>query len=563
MEIKLSEEMVPDDLDKAEIISIKVQSGDKITAEEVVMDLEADKTNISLTANRAGEVDEILVAEEDEVEVGTVLMTIDSTAEEDFLEEESSVEKRREEESEITIIGGGPGGYVAALEAAKQGADVTLVEKESLGGTCLNWGCIPTKALVRSAEVYTNLKEAADFGCRADGVDFKWSEIIKRKENIVAKLKQGIDSLLAKHNVEVIAGQAQLLDEGTVGVMKDTEELVIESEEIILATGSQSVELPIVAKEAEDKILYSKEALDLDELPEKMVIIGGGVIGLEFAFIFSRLDVEVTVIEYLDEVLSMLDSDLIAEITEAAQEDGIQIYTSAEVKKIRTTADGEALVEFKREDKEEFITAAKVLMAVGRRPDLGGLDVDKIGVEIDERTGGIQVNDKMETSVDGIYAIGDVTGKTQLAHAASHQGIVAVENIRGQEVKMDYNALPKAIFTAPEIAAVGLTEEEAASKDREIAVGKFPVAANGKALTLGETTGFIKLISDAETGQILGGAIIGPHATDLIAEMTLALKNELSAEEVIETVHAHPTSAESIHEAALALRPEGALHYAD
>ena len=563
IEIELSKQDLPGNSEEAQVTDIPLEVGAEVKVGTVLCELEADKATVAIEAEEQGTIAKIKVAEGDKVEIGTVLMTLNPVQDTAAEETKNISSASSEQESEITIIGGGPGGYVAALEAAKQGADVTVIEKEELGGTCLNWGCIPTKALVRSAEVYTNLKEAEQFGCRAEEVDFEWAEIIERKNNIVTQLTNGISSLLDKHNIEVISGTAELVDETTVLAVKEDEKIVINTEEIILATGSQPVEIPIVEQGAEDYLLYSRQALDLDELPEEMVIIGGGVIGLEFAFIFSRLDVDVTVIEYLDEVLSFLDTDVIDEITAAAKEEGIDIYTGAEAQQITTTADEQALVKFKEAGNEKYITAEKVLMAVGRKPDLGGIEVEEVGVEIDENSGGIKVDEKMQTTIDNIYAIGDVTGKTQLAHAASHQGIVAVKNILGTEETMNYNAIPTAIFTAPEIASVGLTEAEAEAENKEIAVGKFPVAANGKALTLGETRGFIKIIADAKTDQVLGGAIIGPHATDLIAEITLAVNNELTTEEVIETIHAHPTSAESIHEAALAVRPEGALHYAE
>jgi len=560
MEIKLKAVDLPENIKKAEVTSIKVKKGDQITEGEEIIDLEANKTTISLTADQAGKIKEILIAEGSEIEIGTILMKIDTNFNEKETETEIKKQLQKNRESQITIIGGGPGGYVAALKAAKMGTDVTLVEKEKLGGTCLNWGCIPTKALVRSAEIYNNFKNAAKFGCRAENIDFKWDEIISRKNKIVSQLTNGIKSLLKKHKVEVITGRAEIVDKNTVLVVKDEKELIINTTNIILATGSKPIELPIVAEAADKHVLYSKKALDLEQLPQKMAIIGGGVIGLEFAFIFSRLDVEVTVIEYLEEVLSFLDSDVIREITEAAAEAGIKIYTGAEAKSVVATADNQALVEFKVFGQKKYITADKVLMAVGRQADLGGLDLEKTGIMLDD-TGGIKVNKKMQTTVDNIYAIGDCTGKTQLAHAASHQGIIAVKNILDEKAEMNYNVIPTAVFTAPEIAAVGLTEKEAANKDFDIKIGKFPVMANGKALTLGETRGFVKIISDAETDSVLGGTIIGPHATDLIAEITLAVNNNLTTEAIIDTIHAHPTSAESIYEAALAVRPEGALHY--
>lgn len=469
--------------------------------------------------------------------------------------------KKNSRESQITIIGAGPGGYVAALKAAKLGADVTLIEKEKLGGTCLNWGCIPTKALVRSAEIYNNLKNVKEFGCQAENIDFNWQKIIARKNKIVRQLVRGVKFLLKKHKVKIIKAKAEIIDKNTVLAVKDKKEILINTDNIIIATGSKPIELPIVTPEAEQNLLFSKKVLDLKELPKKIAIIGGGVIGLEFAFIFSRLDVKVTVIEFLDEVLSFLDSDAVGEITRAAAKAGIKIYTGAEAKSVKATADKQTLIEFEMSGQTKYITTDQFLMAVGRQPDFGGLELEKLGITIDEDTGGIKVNQKMQTTVNNIYAIGDVTNKSQLAHAASHQGIIAAKNILNKKAEMKYNAIPTAIFTAPEIASVGLTEKEAENKNIDIKVGKFPVMANGKALTLGETRGFVKIISDAESDYVLGGTIVGPHATDLIAEITLAVNNNLTTENIIETIYAHPTSAESIYEAALALRPEGALHY--
>lgn len=561
MEFKLKADDLPEDIKKVKVTSIKVKTGDQVTEDQEIIDLEANKTTISLTASQSGKIEKIYIAEGMEIEIGTKLMKINNNLTETDSKSELKQTDQQQKSSEITIIGAGPGGYVAALEAAKKGADVTLIEKGNLGGTCLNWGCIPTKALVRSAEVYDNLKNAAEFGCQAENIDFNWEQISSRKNKIVKQLRQGIASLLNNNKVEVIQAEAEIIDQNTVLAVKEKEEVKIKTDNIIIATGSKPIELPIVSAAAEKYLLYSKQALDLEKLPKKITIAGGGVIGLEFAFIFSRLDVEVTLIEYLDEVLAFLDSDLIKEITAAAAEEGIKIHTGAEVKSVSATADDQALVEFEKEGKKEYITSDKLLMAVGRRADLGGLDLEKIGLSINKKTGGIKVNKKMQTEIENIYAIGDCTGETQLAHAASKQGIIAVKNILNEKAKMDYDSIPTAIFTAPEIAAVGLTEKKAESEDIKVKIGKFPVQANSKALTLGETRGFVKILSDPKTDAVLGGMIIGPHATDLIAEITLAVNNNLSTEEIIDTIHAHPTSAESIQEAALAVRPEGALHY--
>ncbi|ADO77269.1 dihydrolipoyl dehydrogenase [Halanaerobium praevalens] len=562
MKIKLKADDLPKNIEKAKITMIKVEAGDQIELGQEILILEASKNTINLKSEFAGKIEKVLVETGTEIEVGTELFLIKAEAQKSK-KATAAIVNKTEKKRDLAIIGAGPGGYVAALKAAKNGAQVTLIEKNSLGGTCLNWGCVPTKALVRSAEVYDELKNAAEFGCKAENISFDWKEIIGRKDKIVAQLSQGIKSLLDKENVEFIKGKAELIDQNTVKVVQTAEEITIKTENIILATGSKPNKLAIVDKKAESLVLDSKALLELNELPEEIVIIGGGVIGLEFAFILARLDVKVTVIEYLAEILNFLDPDLISEITEAALEAGIKIQTKAEAKSIKKTLANRALVEFEAEGEKKYISADKVLMAAGRKADFGGLDLAALGLKTEKSKAGlgIKVNQKMQTTVNNIYAIGDMTAKTQLAHAASEQGIVAVKNILGQKAKMDYQAIPKAIFTEPEIAVVGLSEKEAKAQALDFKVGKFPIKANSKALTLAKKRGFVKLITAVESDLVLGASIIGPHATDLIAELTLAINNKLKVEEIIETIHAHPTSAESIHEAALAVRDEGSLHF--
>jgi dihydrolipoamide dehydrogenase len=293
-----------------------------------------------------------------------------------------------------------------------------------------------------------------------------------------------------------------------------------------------------------------------------MIIVGGGVIGMEFAFILANLDVEVTVIEYFEDILAALDDDVCEEITKIAAEKGIKLYTGSKVESIFESEDDKCIVAFSKDGNTRYVTADKVLMAVGRQPYLEDIGIEKIGIELNDNKRGIKVNEKMQTNVENIYAIGDVTNIIQLAHVASHQGIVAVKNILGQDTDMNYDVVPSAIFTTPEIGMVGMSEKEAIKKGIDIKIGKFPFAANGKALTLGERKGFVKLIKDNKTNKVIGGTIIGPHATDLIAEVALAVKNGLTAEAIAETIHAHPTTAESLHEASLALEG-GALHFAE
>ncbi len=466
---------------------------------------------------------------------------------------------------DIAVIGGGPGGYVAAIYAARQGAKVVLVEKDTPGGTCLNRGCIPTKALIRTTEVYKLMQEAGRYGLRVQGVEVDFKRAMARKDRVVNGLVKGVETLLAKHGVTVVHGFGRLVDGETVAVKAgEGEETLLKARHIILATGSEPVTLPIPGA-ASDAVIDSDQALELDELPEAMVIIGGGVIGMEFAFIFARLGVKVTVIEYLEQILPPVDEDVAQEVFRSARTAGIKIFTKARVIAIHQGEGGRAAVVFEDAATGEAlpeVTADKVLMAVGRRPLLEGLGAVEIGVELDAEGRGIKVNDRMQTNVPNIYAIGDVTAKVMLAHAASTQGLVAVDNILGRDSLMDYSAVPNAIFTDPEIASVGVTEKEAAADDLNIRVGRFPFAANGKALALGNSRGFVKLIADADTGAIIGGSIVGPGATDLIGEITLAVQHRLTAQQVARTIHAHPTLPEAIFEAAWAAE-SGALHLAE
>jgi len=456
----------------------------------------------------------------------------------------------------ITVIGGGTGGYVAAIKAAQLGAEVNLIEKENIGGTCLNWGCIPTKALVYSAEKYSDIQEARRFGIEVDNVNLNMKRVIRNKDTIVKQLVGGVEFLLDKHNVNVYKGTASLLDKNTVSVRMDEGREIIDTDYIILATGSKVKKAPIKGIDMEG-ILTSRDILDLEELPESMAVIGGGVIGMEFAFIYASFGVDIKVVEYLDDILPGIDKEVTSEISKVAKRSKIDITTGAQVKEILKTDQGYQ-VNYLKDNEQENINVEKVLVATGREPSFGSLDLEKIGVQKEDNA--IKVDDHMKTTVDNIYAAGDVTGKILLAHVASHQGVVAVENIMGKDKKMDYDAVPAAIFTKPEIATVGLTEEGVKEKGIDYSVGKFPFRANGKVKTMNKRNGFIKIISKKDDGEILGSSIIGVHATDLIHELTLAVNKNMKIEDIIETIHAHPTTSEVIHEAALD-STGGALHY--
>jgi dihydrolipoamide dehydrogenase len=459
------------------------------------------------------------------------------------------------EKKVITIIGGGPGGYVAAIRAAQLGAKVNLVEKEKIGGTCLNWGCIPTKALVYSAKIYSDTQNAKRFGIDVESASVNMKRVIKNKDGIVKQLVGGVEFLLKKHEVNIIKGKASLLDQNTVSVKTDAGREIIETDYIILATGSKTKKAPIKGVEM-DSILTSKDILDLEQLPKSLAIIGGGVIGMEFASIFSAFGVDVKVVEYLDDILPGVDKEITKELRSIAKRERIQITTGAQVTEIKKGDNFS--VTYIKDEKEDTLDVEKVLVATGREPSFGGLDLEKLGIETENNA--IKIDDTSRTNIDNIYAVGDVTGKILLAHLASHQGVIAAENIMGKEKKVDYDVVPSAIFTKPEIATVGLTEEEVVKKEMEYSVGKFPFRANGKVKTMNKRNGFIKIIIDENNHQILGSSIIGVHATDLIHELTLAIKNNLKIEDVIETIHAHPTTSEVIHEAALDTIG-GALHY--
>ena len=450
-------------------------------------------------------------------------------------------------EIEVVIIGGGLGGYVAAIKAAQLGLKVVLVEKDKLGGVCLNWGCIPTKALVSTAELLNNLQRAGEFGIQVKDYSFDFPAIMKRKDMITKRLTSGVEQLMKANRVKVIKGEGQIIEPGTVEVTDTAgEKEMIKSKNIIIATGSKVMRLPIPGIDNEG-VITSDGALSLSELPSRMVIIGGGVVGIEFAGIFKALGVEVTVVEMLPRILLPIDEEIALRLTQVLKRKGIEILTDCKVREIKKNNQNlEVLISTNHG--EEKIETEKVLLAAGRVPELGNIDVQRLGIELDK--GAIKVDEKMSTNIPGIYAVGDVVGKIMLAHVASREGIVAVENISGTEVLMDYKVVPNCVFSMPEVASVGLTEEEARKENHNIKVSKFPFIANGKALSMGETEGMVKIIADADTSELLGFHILGAHASDLIAEGTLALSVEATAFEIVNTIHAHPTLSEAIAEAA-------------
>ncbi|MBA7567221.1 dihydrolipoyl dehydrogenase [Candidatus Atribacteria bacterium 1244-E10-H5-B2] len=450
-------------------------------------------------------------------------------------------------EIDVVIIGGGPGGYVAAIKAAHLGLKAVLVEKDKLGGVCLNRGCIPTKALVSTAELLNNLQRAEEFGIQVKDYSFDFPAIMKRKDLITRGLSSGVEQLMKVNQVRVARGEGQIIEPGKVEVTDTAgQKEVIKTKNIIIATGSSVMKLPIPGLDVEG-VITSDEALSLSELPSKMIIIGGGVVGIEFAGIFKALGVEVTVVEMLPRILLSIDEEIARRLTVSLKRKGIEILTDCKVKGIKKNNQNlEVLVSTSEGEKK--LETEKVLLAAGRVPELGNIDVQGLGIELDRRA--IKVDEKMRTNIPGIYAVGDVVGKIMLAHVASREGIVAVENISGKEVLMDYKVVPNCVFSMPEVASVGLTEEEARKENDNIKVSKFPFMANGKALGMGEAEGMVKIIADGDTLELLGVHILGAHASDLIAEVTLGLSMEATAFEIVNTIHAHPTLAETIAEAA-------------
>lgn len=465
-------------------------------------------------------------------------------------------------DKDIIIIGGGPGGYVAAIRAAQLGAKVCLIERDNLGGTCLNRGCIPTKALYRNAEILNTLNHIDEFGVNIDGFSLNLDIIHKRKKAIIDQLVNGVSQLLKANNVEVINGSARLKSENAVEVLcNDGSIKEIFSQKIIIATGSKPIIPPIEGAD-EGGIYTSEEILNFQAIPKTLAVIGGGVVGMELACIFNALGTEVTVIEYLPNILNQVDSDITKRLTVSLKKKGIDVNTSSKVTKIQKNSHEYVIfTDGKKGDLEVHVE--KVLLSTGRLPVIEGLNLESIGVNFDKK--GIKVNSNFETNIKNIYAIGDVTGGTMLAHVASHQGITAVENMMGHKSNINHSIVPSCIFIFPEIASVGIAEDEAKEKGIPYKVSKFMFGANGKALTLGEGEGFIKVLSSKningvlEDEVIIGVHIMGPHASDLIHEGALAISSKLKVADIKNTIHAHPTLSEGFSEAVLGLIGE-AIH---
>lgn len=444
--------------------------------------------------------------------------------------------------SPLLIIGAGPGGYETALLAARRGIEVTLIEKGPVGGTCLNEGCIPTKAFCRHARMLDDLQEAETLGINNLNFSFDFQTVLQRKEQIVGQLRQGVESLLQNKLIRRVTGCARFEDEHTVIVGEER----YSADHILIATGSVSQTLPILGHDL-PHVITSTEILNLDHIPRHLCVIGGGVIGLEFASIFRSFGSQVTVLEYCRDILPHFDTDLAKRLKQSLGKRDIDIQTQAQVQQIEKAEDDMLRVHYLKKEKEVCVEADYVLMAVGRRANIESLNLDDIGLQYTKR--GIEVNEQMQTNVPHIYAIGDINGRQMLAHAATFQGIRALNHIQGLADTLRLDIVPAAVFTQPEAATVGMTEEECKANGIPYRTHKSFFRANGKAVCLQETEGFCKLLSHKESGALLGGHLIGPHASDLIQEVTVLIQNGKSVDDLRNTIHAHPTLGEVLLDA--------------
>jgi len=452
---------------------------------------------------------------------------------------------------DIILIGSGPGGYVAAIRAAQLGMKVAVVERAELGGICLNWGCIPTKSLLKSAQVFDYAKHAADYGVVIQGeIKAGFNLMIERSRQVAAGMSKGIQFLFKKNKIDVIQGFGKLVDKQTVEVTAaDGSTSKVTAKHIVLATGARSRELPNLKQDGK-KIIGYREAMTLPEQPKSMVVVGSGAIGTEFAFFYNTIGTKVTLVEFMPNVVPLEDEEVSKQLERNLKKAGINVMTSSSVEAV-SVENNECKVLIKTPKGQETIVADIVLSAVGIAPNLEGIGVDQLGIELEK--GKIKVDEFYRTNIDGIYAIGDIVHGQALAHVASAEGIVCVEKIAGHNPQpIDYNNVPGCTYTSPEVASVGMTEKAAKEAGYEIKVGKFPYTASGKASASGAKDGFVKLIFDAKYGELLGAHLIGANVTEMIAELVLARKLETTGHEIIKAIHPHPTMSEAIMEAAAA-----------
>lgn len=450
-----------------------------------------------------------------------------------------------EDTTSVVIIGGGPAGYVAAIRGAQHGLDVTLVEREAIGGTCLNFGCIPSKALISATDVAHRAAEASRMGITADPrIDV--SQMVRWKDGIVRRLTKGVEHLCDKNGVTLLNGTARFVDDEHVRIdLDEGDDITIAFEYAIVATGSRPIELPFIPFD-DPRVYDSRDALAMDDAPDSLAIIGAGYIGMELAGVFAKLGTDVTIVELLENALPRYDDDLTEPILSHAKSLGIDFHFETAVQGLEETPDGLELI---TDNGREPVRAERVLVAVGREPVTDTLDIDTVGLDLAE-DGTIPTDNAGRTGIEGIFAVGDVAGDPMLAHAGMAEGLAAIEAIVGDENVQENRVVPEVVFTDPELAVVGLTAAEAVAEGLDPVVGEFPLRANGRTLTLDRRDGFVRLIAEEETGIVVGGAVVGPEASELIGEIGLAVELGASLEEIGQTIHTHPTLSEAIMEAA-------------
>lgn len=452
-----------------------------------------------------------------------------------------------ERQFDLVIIGSGPGGYVAAIRASQLGLKTAVIEKDKIGGVCLNWGCIPTKALLKSAEVYHHLNRAEEFGISAKAISFDFPKIIRRSRNVALRNTKGVEYLFKKNKVELISGFGKIIGKGKIEVSKDSNPVeTISAKHIIIATGARPRTFPNMRFDG-TQIISSTEAMLLQQPPKSMIIIGAGAIGVEFGYFYNAFGTKVTLVEMMPSILPIEDKEITKLLESILKKSGIEILTDAKVDSVSSGT--EAKVFLITKDAKKELNADIVLVAIGVQGNIENIGLETVGVKLDK--GWIQVDDFGKTSVDGIYAIGDVAGPPWLAHVASKEGIICVEKITGKNPRpIDWNNVPGCTYCQPQVASIGLTEEKALELGYKFKIGRFPFTASGKARAIGETDGLVKLIFDQKYGELLGAHILGTDATEMIAELGLAKTLETTPEGIINTIHAHPTLSEAIMEAA-------------
>lgn len=452
-----------------------------------------------------------------------------------------------ERQYDVTVIGGGPGGYVAAIRAAQLGFKVGLVERDKLGGICLNWGCIPSKALLKSAELYSKLKEGEEYGISAKELSYDFSKIIKRSRDVADRQSKGVEYLMKKNKIEVISGVAKFIGKNSLEVTKDGKVVdTIKTKNTIIATGGRPRTIPGVAIDGK-KVISSSEAMVLPKQPKSMIVIGAGAIGVEFAYFYNAFGTKVTIVEMLPTILPVEDKEITKILDSSFRKSGIEILTNTKVDSV--TVGDEVTVKVSGKEGTQTLEGEVALMAIGVQGNVENLGLEALGVKVEK--GFIKVDQFGKTNVDGIYAIGDVSGPPLLAHVASHEGVVAAEHIAGKAKHgIDRNNIPGCTYCQPQVASVGMTEEAALAAGYKLKIGRYPYRPLGKAMATGETVGTIKLIFDEKYGELLGAHIIGAEATEMIHELVVAKSLETTYEEIFRTIHAHPTFSEGIMEAA-------------